>query len=73
MIDEEINPSLAAHNGFVILAKVERGIPTKIILEFYGGCAGCPARFTSTLKTIESYLRAELDMEDLIVLNAESM
>ena len=73
MIDEEINPGLSVHRGFVILAGVEIGTPTRFILEFHGGGAGCPASFTFTLKTIEKHLRDSLEIGDLVVLNAESM
>ena len=71
IIEEGVNPALAAHNGFVILAGVEEVETIKVILEFHGGCAGCPASFTFTLKTIENYLREELGTDDLVVINSE--
>lgn len=72
LLDQGVNPAIAAHNGFVVLAGVDHSSPTKIILEFHGGCAGCPASFTFTLKTIQKYLREELSEDDLVVINAES-
>jgi Fe-S cluster biogenesis protein NfuA len=73
LIDEGVNPALSAHQGFVMLAGTEKGTPNKVVLEFHGGCAGCPASFTFTLKTIENYLREELKDETLIVVNVETL
>lgn len=72
IIDEDINPSLASHNGFVELVSVEeRDGNTTVILTFMGGCAGCPGATSSTLKSIENYLNEELSPPDIVVLNSE--
>tara|TARA_Y100000310_G_C20285249_1_gene624548 strand:- start:250 stop:525 length:276 start_codon:yes stop_codon:yes gene_type:complete len=68
LINESINPGLASHGGFVQLSDV---IPYedswKITLDFMGGCHGCPSAVGSTLKSIEFFLREELDASTLIV------
>jgi Fe-S cluster biogenesis protein NfuA len=73
LIDTALNDILSSHGGFVDLCAIEQeGELTKVILEFYGGCSGCPARFTFTLKMIESILRRELDNQNIVVENVES-
>jgi Fe/S biogenesis protein NfuA len=38
VLDEQINPSIASHGGFVSLVNIEG---TKVILQMGGGCQGC--------------------------------
>jgi len=68
VIDEEINPSLAMHSGFVQLAALE---DNRIILSFHAGCAGCPSSRGNTLFQIQSYLREYFGIPEIIVENAE--
>jgi len=74
LIDTDVNIILSSHGGFVNLSGIERdGKNTRVILEFYGGCSGCPSSFTFTLKMIETFLRKELKDENIIVENIENL
>lgn len=67
-----VNPILMQHNGFVILAGIEEDIVPKVILEFHGGCQGCPLSHSSTLGLITEILKSELGLNELIVENGNS-
>ena len=57
IIDNTINPALAAHGGFVSLINIEEG---KAFVELGGGCQGC-AMSRMTLKAgIETMLTEEV-------------
>lgn len=68
VIDEDINPSLAMHGGFVQLVALE---DNRVILSFHAGCAGCPSSQGATLFQIQSYLREHFSVPDMVVENAE--
>jgi Fe-S cluster biogenesis protein NfuA len=69
VIDEEINPSLAAHKGFVQPVAINKN---RVILSFHAGCAGCPSSEGATLRQIQEYLKEHFNMDDLIAENAET-
>ncbi len=68
VLDEQINPSLSSHNGWVNLLEVKEG---KAFIEMGGGCKGC-ARSQLTIKQgVEKYVfsnvpevKAILDVTD---------
>ena len=68
VIDEEINPSLAMHQGFIQLAGLEGD---KVVVSFHGGCSGCPRSKGATLRSIQLYLREHFNIESLTVENAD--
>lgn len=68
VIEEDINPSLAMHGGFVQLAGLE---DNRVILSFHAGCSGCPSSQGATLFQIQSYLREHFGINDMVVENAE--
>jgi len=68
LLQEEINPSLAIHNGFVSLSRVEEN---RVILSFHGGCAGCPSSLGATLFQIQNYMIEHFQNDELVVENAE--
>lgn len=72
LIEEDINPALAMHDGFCVLDAVEDGEEPKIFLSFFGGCDGCPSAFGATLSQIQSLLRTELEIDILEVVNTET-
>lgn len=72
LLKEEINPALAEHNGFAELIDIEPCDDSwKAVIEFFGACGGCPSSTGRTLKSIEFYLREELTMPGLRVVNVE--
>ena len=67
-IDEDINPALESHGGFLLLRSFD-GEKKSIKVEMGGGCQGCAsARATLNLQ-IESFLKEEfpelLEIEDV--------
>lgn len=54
LIEEKINPALAAHGGFVRLAKVEH---RDVHIEMGGGCQGCAASKQTMKYGIETAIR----------------
>lgn len=73
LIDEDINSILKEHNGFCILDLVEDGLEPKIFISFFGGCQGCSSSFGETLNQIQNYLRIELGISNLVVINTETI
>jgi NifU-like protein len=72
ILKDEINPALAQHNGFAELLEVEPCEDSwKVVIEFFGACGGCPSSVGATLQSIEFYLREELSMPKLRVINVE--
>ena len=54
LLDEEINPALHAHGGYVALVKVE---DRDVYLEMGGGCQGCSAAKMTMKNAVESAIR----------------
>ena len=70
LIDYDINPSLAMHEGSCTLHEVEIEEDYLIVkLSFQGSCNGCPASSGETRAGIEFFLREELSANNLIVIN----
>jgi Fe-S cluster biogenesis protein NfuA len=57
ILDEQINPSIAAHGGFVELLDVENN---NVYLRMGGGCQGCGAADITLRMGIERLLREEI-------------
>lgn len=55
IIDTEINPSVAAHGGFVQLVEVQDN--NDVLLRFGGGCHGCSSSSATLKYGIETRLR----------------
>ena len=55
LIEEQINPALAAHNGFVVLHNVE---DNKVFLEMGGGCQGCAMSYQTMKEGIEGAIKS---------------
>ena len=72
LIEEDINSVLQEHNGFCNLDIVEDGVNPKIFLSFFGGCKGCSSAFGETLNQIQNFLRTELNMNNLEVINTDT-
>lgn len=72
LIEDDINPALAMHKGFVDLVEVEETEgQTLVALQFYGACQGCSASMGATKFQIEKYLQEELNRENLRVINVD--
>ncbi len=54
LIEEQINPALAAHNGFVVLHSVENN---QVFLEMGGGCQGCAMSYQTMKEGIEGAIK----------------
>ncbi len=54
LIEEQINPALSAHGGFVVLHSVENN---KVFLEMGGGCQGCAMSYQTMKEGIEGAIR----------------
>ncbi len=54
LIEEQINPALASHGGFVVLHSVEDG---KVFLEMGGGCQGCAMSYQTMKDGIEGAIK----------------
>jgi Fe-S cluster biogenesis protein NfuA len=54
LFDEQINPALAAHGGFVKLVKIE---DRDVYLEMGGGCQGCSASRATLRYGVEGAIR----------------
>jgi Fe/S biogenesis protein NfuA len=57
LINQQINPGVAAHAGFVELVGVEDGT---VYLRLGGGCQGCGAADFTLRQGIESVIRREV-------------
>ncbi|HBC58790.1 MAG TPA: Fe-S biogenesis protein NfuA [Gammaproteobacteria bacterium] len=58
LLDTEVNPSLAAHGGFVSLVEITP--EKKAVLQFGGGCQGCGAVDITLKQGIETTLLGKL-------------
>lgn len=56
-LENQINPLLASHGGFVRLSKVEG---QDVHLELGGGCQGCPGARATMRNGIEAALRENI-------------
>ncbi len=54
LIEEQINPALAAHSGFVVLHSVK---DDKVFLEMGGGCQGCAMSYQTMKQGIEGAIK----------------
>ncbi len=54
LIEEQINPALSAHGGFVVLHSVEED---KVFLEMGGGCQGCAMSYQTMKEGIEGAIK----------------
>lgn len=54
LLDEEINPALASHGGFVHLLEVREGVA---YVELGGGCQGCGLAQVTIKRGVESRIR----------------
>jgi len=68
LIDDRLNPILAAHKGACELVKIEHGV---VHLKLTGGCDGCPMRKQSFLGGIKPFLMKELEgeIEDVVLVD----
>lgn len=74
LINDYINPGLASHAGHVELKGAQLCEDNwEVTLDFMGGCHGCPSSLGSTLKSIESFLREELNAPTLLVKNSTTL
>ena len=71
IIENLINPALAAHGGFVKLVEmIEDDAHTIVKLDFKGACNRCPSSESDTLAGIQNLLREEMENNYLIVENS---
>ena len=56
-LDEQVNPSVASHGGFVTLFDVQ---DTRVFLQMGGGCQGCGQADVTLRQGIETMLRQEI-------------
>jgi Fe/S biogenesis protein NfuA len=74
IIRDQINPGLASHGGYVDLNSIEPHEDSwMIVLDFMGGCHGCPSSLGYTLSSIELLLREELEAPTLRVASSASL
>jgi Fe-S cluster biogenesis protein NfuA len=57
VLDEQINPAIAAHNGFISLLEVQG---TKVFLQMGGGCQGCSGANVTLRQGVEEALRQQI-------------
>jgi Fe/S biogenesis protein NfuA len=57
LLDEKINPGVAAHGGRVSLIDIEAG---RVVLQFGGGCQGCGMIDVTLKEGIEKTLKSEI-------------
>jgi Fe-S cluster biogenesis protein NfuA len=55
LIEEQINPALSSHGGYVVLHSVENN---QVFLEMGGGCQGCAMSYQTLKEGIETSIRA---------------
>lgn len=54
LIEDQINPALAAHSGYVVLHSVEND---QVFLEMGGGCQGCAMSYQTMKEGIEGAIK----------------
>jgi Fe-S cluster biogenesis protein NfuA len=69
IFEEQINPSLAMHEGSAIVKHVREETEGSIVvsIEYEGSCVGCPSAQQATLTGIQNYLREELSNQNILV------
>jgi Fe/S biogenesis protein NfuA len=64
LLDQAVNPMLAAHGGFASLVGVE---DTKVFLSMGGGCQGCAVSAMTLREGIETQIRAAIpEVTDIV-------
>jgi NFU1 iron-sulfur cluster scaffold homolog, mitochondrial len=53
-VDEDINPSLAMHNGYLKIVSVENGV---VKIELSGGCQGCASADNTIKLAVENLMK----------------
>ena len=72
IIEEDINPGLAMHDGSATLTSIRDTDDLLIVnILFKGSCSGCEGARGGTLLTIQNFLKQELDIKSLIVVPEE--
>lgn len=65
VIEEDINPQLALHNGGCELVDIEDGIVT---IRLFGGCSGCPSSHITLFNGIVPILKEKVpQVEDVML------
>ena len=64
LLEQQVNPSIAAHGGQITVERVEG---TTVYLRMSGGCQGCAASSATLRQGVERMLRAALPAIDEIV------
>jgi len=64
LLNQQVNPAVAAHGGHISVEKVEGGA---VYLRMSGGCQGCAASAATLREGVERMLRAALPQIDKIV------
>lgn len=64
LIEEQINPALASHGGYVVLHSVQ---DNKVYLEMGGGCQGCAMSYQTLKEGIETSIRAAVPSIQTVV------
>lgn len=57
LIEEQINPALASHNGYVVLHGIKEN---KVYLEMGGGCQGCAMSYMTLKEGIENAIKGTI-------------
>jgi Fe/S biogenesis protein NfuA len=64
VLDEMINPAIAAHGGFINLIEVK---DRKVYVEMGGGCQGCGAAMMTLKAGVERMLKEEIpEIEEVL-------
>ena len=70
IFEEDINPSLAMHGGSAEVVSVQENENSLIVnINFQGSCVGCSSAEEGTLVGIQEFLKENLDLEELLVVN----
>ncbi|MBW2543764.1 MAG: NifU family protein [Deltaproteobacteria bacterium] len=57
VLDERVNPSLAAHGGVVSLVDIQE---TRVVLSFGGGCQGCGMANVTMKEGVSAQLKQQI-------------
>ncbi len=64
IIDQQINPAVAGHGGFINLINVENN---KVFVRLEGGCQGCSMSMATLKEGIETTLKTEIpEIEEVV-------
>lgn len=65
VIEEDINPQLAMHQGGCELVDIEEGVVT---IRLFGGCSGCPSSHITLFNGIVPILKEKVpEVEDVVL------